>query len=51
VDAGLVKGSHGAPACEPQQQGVLLSSAAGMLQQETCVDTDVAAVIIAHYGS
>ncbi|MBI3464460.1 MAG: alkaline phosphatase family protein [Planctomycetes bacterium] len=51
LDASLVKGSHGAPARLPEQQGVLLASDAAMLPQKpTLRDTDVAGIVLRQFG-
>ena len=51
LDATLVKGSHGAPAKNASQQGVLVSSQAGMFQGTTIADFDVAAIVLSHFAA
>jgi hypothetical protein len=50
LDAALVRGSHGAPAVTPEQQGILLSSRADVLSEASMKDTDVAAVVLRQFG-
>lgn len=50
LDATLVKGSHGAPAITPAQQGVLLSSQKGLFTEQPLADTDVARIVLQHFG-
>jgi predicted AlkP superfamily pyrophosphatase or phosphodiesterase len=50
LDATLVKGSHGAPALEESQRGVLLSSQAGVLVGRTLADTDVYDLVLRQFG-
>ncbi len=50
LDAKLVRGSHGAPAVTPEQQGILLSSRADVLSEASMKDTDVAAVVLRQFG-
>jgi hypothetical protein len=49
LDAALVRGSHGAPAVTPEQQGILLSSRADVLSEASMKDTDVAAVVLRQF--
>jgi hypothetical protein len=49
LDATLVRGSHGAPAVDARQQGVLLSSAVGTLGGSKLRDTDVAGVVLRQF--
>ena len=46
LDASLVRGSHGAPALDASQQGVLLASRRGVLESRSLRDTDVAAIVL-----
>ena len=50
LDATLVKGSHGAPAIEPSQRGVLLSSQRGVFVEGPTADTDVADIVLRQFG-
>ena len=50
LDAARVRGSHGAPAIEPRQQGVLLASRADVLAGTTLRDVDVASTILRQFG-
>ena len=50
LDAALVKGSHGAPAIDPAQRGVLLSSVRGVFVEGPTADTDVADVVLRQFG-
>jgi predicted AlkP superfamily pyrophosphatase or phosphodiesterase len=50
LDATLVKGSHGAPANDPSQRGVLLSSQRGVFVEGPTADTDVADIILRQFG-
>jgi hypothetical protein len=50
LDARLARGSHGAPATTAAQQGVLLSSRAGILGQAPLADTDVFHIVLRLFG-
>jgi predicted AlkP superfamily pyrophosphatase or phosphodiesterase len=50
LDATLVKGSHGAPANDPMQRGVLLSSQRGVFVEGPTADTDVADIVLRQFG-
>jgi hypothetical protein len=50
LDARLARGSHGAPATMPTQQGVLLSSRDGILGQMPLADTDVFRIVLQQFG-
>jgi len=50
LDATLVKGSHGAPALAPEQQGVALCSHAGVLPAQL-VDRDVCPLVLRSLGA
>jgi predicted AlkP superfamily pyrophosphatase or phosphodiesterase len=50
LDATLVKGSHGAPANDPSQRGVLLSSEHGVFVEAPTADTDVADIVLRQFG-
>ena len=50
LDATLVKGSHGAPPVEPEQRGVLLSSAQGVFVEQPLADTDVADTVLRQFN-
>ena len=49
LDATLVRGSHGAPAENDFQRGVLLSSRAGVIIQPRVHGTDVAAIVLQQF--
>jgi predicted AlkP superfamily pyrophosphatase or phosphodiesterase len=50
LDAGLVKGSHGAPALDRSQRTVMLSSEPGLLPGTSMSDTEVFSVVLRHFG-
>lgn len=50
LDATLVKGSHGAPARNPNQRGVLLCSDRGVFVEQPLADTDVADIVLRQFG-
>ena len=50
IDATLVRGSHGAPAVDDDQRGVLLSSARGVFVERALADTDVADIVLRQFG-
>lgn len=50
IDATLVKGSHGAPALDASQRGVLLSSQRGVFVEGPTADTDVADIVLRQFG-
>ena len=50
LDATRVHGSHGAPAREPNQRGVLLSSERGVFVERPMADTDVADIVLRQFG-
>jgi hypothetical protein len=50
LDATLVKGSHGAPAVDASQRGVLLSSQRGVFVEGPTADTDVADIVLRQFG-
>ena len=50
LDATLVKGSHGAPAVDTEQRGVLLSSERGVFVERPLADTDVADIVLRQFG-
>jgi predicted AlkP superfamily pyrophosphatase or phosphodiesterase len=50
LDATLVKGSHGAPAIDPEQRGVLVSSQRGVFVEGPTADTDVADIVLRQFG-
>jgi predicted AlkP superfamily pyrophosphatase or phosphodiesterase len=50
LDATLVKGSHGAPAREPNQRGVLLASERGVFVEQPLADTDVCDIVLRQFG-
>ena len=50
LDATLVRGSHGAPARQEWQRGVLLSSQRGVFVEQPTADTDVAEIVLRQFG-
>ena len=50
LDANLVRGSHGAPAENENQRGVILSSQAGILGNQVLVDTQVFDIVLRQFG-
>lgn len=50
LDATLVRGSHGAPAREPNQRGVLLCSERGVFVERPLADTDMADIVLRQFG-
>ncbi|QDS99656.1 Type I phosphodiesterase / nucleotide pyrophosphatase [Adhaeretor mobilis] len=50
LDATLVKGSHGAPAMEDAQRGVLLCSQKGVFVERPLADIDVADIVLRQFG-
>jgi hypothetical protein len=50
LDATLVKGSHGAPAFDESQRGVLIASEKGVLVGQTMADTDVCELVLRQLG-
>jgi predicted AlkP superfamily pyrophosphatase or phosphodiesterase len=50
LDATLVKGSHGAPALDDSQRGVLLSSQRGTFVERPMADTDVCHLVLNQFG-
>jgi predicted AlkP superfamily pyrophosphatase or phosphodiesterase len=50
LDATLVRGSHGAPAREPAQRGVLIASERGVLVGRAMADTDVSELVLRQFG-
>jgi len=50
LDATLVQGSHGAPAVDRSQRGVLLSSERGVFVERPLADTDVADIVLRQFG-
>lgn len=50
LDATLIKGSHGAPAREESQRGVLLSSQKGVFVEAPTADTDVCDIVLRQFG-
>lgn len=51
LDATLVRGSHGALPMSDSQRGVLLSSRAGVIQQDQLRDTDVFDIVTAQFSA
>jgi len=50
LDATLVKGSHGAPAVEPEQRSVIVASQPGLLPGVSILDVDVFQVVLRQFG-
>ena len=50
LDARLVRGSHGAPARDDAQRGVMLSSERGVLVGRSLADTDVYDLVLRQFG-
>jgi hypothetical protein len=50
LDPTLVRGSHGAPARELAQRGVIISSQPGVLVGRSLADTDVCDLVLRQYG-
>ena len=50
LDATLVRGSHGAPATKPEQQGVILASKKDVLGTSSLADTDVYEIVLRQFG-
>jgi hypothetical protein len=50
LDATLTRGSHGAPAHDASQRGVLLSSKPNILRGENLRDVDVAGIVLREFG-
>ena len=50
LDASLVRGSHGAPARDDSQRGVLLSSERGVLVEQPMADLDVCQTVLQQFG-
>lgn len=51
LDASLVKGSHGAPANDASQRGVLLTSEPGVFLGQELADVDVAEIIVRQFST
>jgi hypothetical protein len=50
LDAGLIKGSHGAPAVDAAQRTVLLASEPTLFPAAALADTDVFGIVLRHFG-
>lgn len=50
LEARLVRGSHGAPATDDAQRGVLLASQRGVLDGPTHADVDVCGLVLRQFG-
>ena len=50
LDATLVKGSHGAPAHDASQRGIMISSQRGVLVGQSMADTDVCELVLRQFG-
>lgn len=49
LDATLIRGSHGAPATQDEQRGVLLASRPGVLDSSNYADIDVAEIVLRQF--
>jgi len=50
LDAQLVRGSHGAPAKDDHQRGILLTSEPGVLEGPPMADTDIFELVLRQFG-
>jgi len=50
LNAALVRGSHGAPAFDESQRGILLASERGTLVGQAMADTDVCPLVLKQFG-
>jgi predicted AlkP superfamily pyrophosphatase or phosphodiesterase len=50
LDATLIKGSHGAPAVDEAQRGVILASEKGVIVGHALADTDVCELVLRQFG-
>jgi hypothetical protein len=50
LNAKLVRGSHGAPAKDPSQRGVLLTSEPGVFLGGSLADVDVAEIVLRQFA-
>jgi predicted AlkP superfamily pyrophosphatase or phosphodiesterase len=50
LDASLVKGSHGAPAVDESQRGMLVASEKGVLVGPAMADTDICELVLRQFG-
>jgi len=50
LEAGLVKGSHGAPAVDSRQKATIVSSEPGLFPGVSINDTDVFGAVLRHFG-
>ena len=50
LDATLVKGSHGAPARDVSQRGVIVASERGVFPMQVLADTDVCGLVLRQFG-
>lgn len=50
LDAGLIHGSHGAPAREAAQRSVVISSAPLMFPERSLADIDIHGMVLRHFG-
>ena len=50
LDATLVRGSHGAPARDERQRGVIIASEKGVLVGQAMADTDVCELVLRQFG-
>ncbi len=50
LDATLIRGSHGAPARDDAQRGVLLTSERGVIPGRSLADTDVCSLVLRQFG-
>ena len=50
LDAGLIRGSHGAPSRSEDQQGVMLTSQPGVIAERAMADVDVFGLVLSQFG-
>lgn len=50
LDAGLIRGSHGAPAVDASQRSVIVASQPGLFSGESVPDTEVFEAVLRHFG-
>ena len=50
LEASLVKGSHGAPALDNAQRGIIMTSRSNVLGSATLADTDVFDIVLRQFG-
>ncbi len=50
LNAGLVQGSHGAPALDPAQRSVIVATEPGLFPANSVADTEVFGIVLKHFG-